>query len=91
VHNEARFERISKAYAREEHASNQYYAGPNANESAKARGDDDRRSDYTKPPLRQPPQHQADEAPKAGAQLEAPRPEPEAAYVPRSAADQEKI
>jgi hypothetical protein len=46
VHNEARFERISKAYARDEYASNQYYAGPNTNESSKVRGD------VTKTPLR---------------------------------------
>jgi hypothetical protein len=85
VHNESRFERISKAYAKEEYAGNQYYASPDANESAKAR------ADFTKPPLRQPPQNPVDEAPRAAAQPGAPQSEPEAAYVPRSAADQEKI
>lgn len=49
VHNEARFERISKAYARDEYDSNQYYGGPSVNESSKVRGD------YNKLPLRQPP------------------------------------
>lgn len=81
MNNEARFERISKAYARDEHASSQYYAaGPNGSEG-KGRGE------FTKPPLREPPRHQVDEAPKAARQLEAPQSEPEVAYAPRSAAD----